>query len=534
MATPDPTQVAPWYLRNITQALELDEATGNVFIRTNAAILGNVTVGNVAIGSLGNIDLSHTYMPVSVTGNITGITDPVSVTGNVGIVGNVGILGNVNVTQGTTPWSVTGNVNIGSMPEVEIKNDVGNAIPVTSNYNVFTVGFAPTQTDAFGRLRVSNPFTLFDSFHRFQDNGKVNTYTANGGTSTYDAAAGTVLMNVTTTSGSEVMRESSRVFAYQPGKSLLVLQTFVMGPTQANLRIRQGYYDASNGFYIQRLGDVVSLVKRSSSSGSLVNTVVNQADWNVDPMDGNGPSGISLDFSKAQIMWHDLEWLGVGTVRVGFVVNGIFYPVHYWNHANIVTTTYMTTACLPVRAEITATSTLSTTATHTLICTSVISEGGYQLNGRTLSAGHLLATPVRLPNDGSMKPVMSIRLKSTRLQAIVLPTNFTFSPVAQSTFKYQIYIGAVTSGGSWTDAGANSSVEYNLAPTALVSGTPADTSFLVSSNQSSAAPSLSETPFTYQLERNTFTGVAYEFVIMAATTGTNQDVYASMGWEEVT
>ena len=118
--------------------------------------------------------------------------------------------------------------------------------------------------------------------------------------------------------------------------------------------------------------------------------------------------------------------------------------------------------------------------------------------------------------------------------AIVLPTNFSFSPVSQSVFKYQIYADAVTSGGSWVSAGANSSVEYNLAPTSLVSGTLADSSFLITSNQSSAAPSLSKTPFRYQLTRNTFTGTCYEFVIMAATTGTNQDVYSAVGWEELT
>jgi len=495
MAIPTPSEVSPWYLRNINQALGLDTVTGNVFLRTDAQIIGNVTVGNVGIGALGNVDISGTELPVNVVG---------------------------------------GNITIDSLPEVEIKNDVGNAIPVTSNYGIFTVGFAPTQTDAFGRFRVSEPYTLFDSFHRFQDNGKITTYTANGGTSTYDPNAGTVLMNVTTASGSEVLRESSRVFAYQPGKSLLVFQTFVMGPAQANLRIRQGYFDTNNGFYIQRDGIQVSLVKRSSSTGTTINTVVNQGDWNVDPMDGTGPSGITLDFTKAQILWHDIEWLGVGTARVGFVVNGQFYPVHYWNHANIVTTTYMTTACLPVRAEITATGALATAATHTIICTSIISEGGYQLTGRTLSAGHLIGSPVRLPNDASMKPVFSMRLKTTRQGAIVLPKNFTFTPVSQSIFKYQIYVGAVTSGGTWTDAGANSSVEYNLAPTSLVSGTPADTAFIISSNQSSAAPSLASTPFLYQLERNTFTNTCYEFVIMAATTGQNQDVYASLGWEEVT
>lgn len=520
------------YLNKLYTAMQYNPDTGEPEIRVSLSSGDVVISGPITIP--GEIEINNnTGNPIPVSANTTtnGAGNPIYV--------NV-TNGTLSVTQGTDPWnvsgqvSISGTVDIGTMPEVEIKNDSGNPIPVTSDYNVFTVGFNPVQTDAFGRFRISEPYTLFDSFHRFQDNGKFTEFTANGGTSSYNASAGTVSLNVTTTANSEVIRESSKVFAYQPGKSLLVLQTYCMGPAQPNLRIRHGYYDVGNGFYIQRDGSQISLVKRSSSSGSIVDTPVNQSAWNVDPMDGNGPSGITLDFTKSQIMWHDLEWLGVGTVRVGFVVNGQFYPVHYWNHANIITTTYMTTACLPVRAEIKATNTLSASASHTIICTSVISEGGYQLNGRPLSIGHDLGAPTTLPNDVTFKPLMSIRLKSSRLNAIVLPKTFTISPVQQSVFKYKIYTAAVTSGGSWVSAGANSSVEYNLAPTALVSGTEADTGFIISTNQSLSAPQLAATPFSYQLERNPFTNVAYEFVLMAATTGNGQTVYSSIGWEEIT
>lgn len=31
MAYPEPANVSPWYLRNINQALALDESTGNVY-----------------------------------------------------------------------------------------------------------------------------------------------------------------------------------------------------------------------------------------------------------------------------------------------------------------------------------------------------------------------------------------------------------------------------------------------------------------------------------------------------------------------
>ena len=438
-----------------------------------------------------------------------------------------------------------------------LHNTIGpnNPVPISSNSSpntninpIWVKGtsdssfFAPTQSDAFGRLRVSNPFTLFDSFHRYQDNGKLSEYTSGTASSTFDANSGTITMTVGTASGDKIYRESSKVFSYQPGKSLLVLQTFCMAAGKTNLRQRQGYFDTANGFFIQHLGTRLSFVRRSSSTGSVQDLEVDQQDWNVDTLGAGAlnPSGFTLDKTKTQILWMDIEWLGVGSVRMGFVIDGQFVHCHTFHHANRTisgidtTLTYMTTACLPVRAELENVGTTASSSTYRLICTSVISEGGYELIGRPLSVGHTLDTPVRLPNDRSFKPVISIRLKSNRQGAVVLPTNFSFSPVAQSVFKYQIYTDAVTTGGSWVSAGTNSSVEYNLAPTSLVSGTLADSSFLITSNQSSAAPSLSQTPFRYQLSRNTFTGTCFEFVIMAATTGTNQDVYGSIGWEELT
>ena len=98
-----------------------------------------------------------------------------------------------------------------------------------------------TNFDAFGRLRVSNPFTLFDSSHRFADNELWSTATATGGTATFNSAQGLVDLAVTAAYGSEVVRETTKVFSYQPGKSLLVLSTFVMSAAKTNLRQRVGY-----------------------------------------------------------------------------------------------------------------------------------------------------------------------------------------------------------------------------------------------------------------------------------------------------
>ena len=517
MAYPEPANVSPWYLRNITQALALDSVSGNVYVRTDAQFNisnANITVGNVGVTSIGNIDVSGNTMPIS---------------------GNIAISG--------------GNITIDSLPEVEIKNDAGNPIPIsrTTSVNsqtnpIYVEGvnnasfFAPTQSDAFGRLRVSNPLTLFDTQNKYSDQGQFVSDLTGSASSTYDQDSNTFALAVTG-SGDSVVRETLKTFIYQPGKSLFVLNTFVMNTPTTNVTQRVGYYNDNNGIFFEASGETLNMVIRSYSSGSLVEDRVPQSLWNGDRLTGlggaNNPSGIELDVSVAQIFWTDIEWLGVGSVRVGFVINGQYYVCHTFNHANQAgnTTTYMGTAVLPLRYELSST---GPAATMTQICSTVISEGGYSMSGIPTGIGHNLGSSIVLPNDLSFKPLISIRLKSTNPDAIVLPTDFTIVPVDQAVVKYRVYTQAVTTGGTWVSAGPNSSVEYNLSPTTLVSGQKTVSSFLVSNNQSINTPQDERFDFTEQLIRNPFTPTMYEYVITAATTGTNIDVYAAINWQEIT
>lgn len=532
---PNPSEVSPWYLRNITQALALDSATGNVFVRTNAVLAGNVSVGNVAIGSLGNVNISGNTLPVSVIGNISGITSNVTIVdggGSITVDGNVGI---------------SGNVNIGTMPSVNANITGGNVTAnLDANASVAVNSFTGELVDAFGRLRVSNPVTLFDTQARYYDHRQFSSSLSGTGNVTYDANSSSYLCSVGTLSGASVLRETVRIFPYQPGKSLLVYQSFCFNTLKANLRQRVGYFDADNGIFFEADGTTLNIVIRSSSSGVIVEDRISQANWNTNSMSnsvGSNPSGIELDPALTQIWFCDIEWLGVGTVRVGFIINGQYVTCHTFHHANTPstasannTTTYMTTANLPLRLEITNTGVTASSSTMRQICASVISEGGFQLSGsgNPRAASHVIGSPIRLPNDQSFKPVMAIRLKSTMLDAVVIPINYTLVPVAQSMFQYRIYKYAVTSGGSWVDSAADSAVQYNLAPTTLLSGDIVQQSFINSTNQSSGAPTQELFSFTYQLEREPFTNTPYEYVIMMATTGTNQDVYASIEWQEFT
>ena len=622
MAVPTPSEVSPWYLRNITQALALNETTGQVYVRTDTQIdIGNanISIGNVGIESLGNVDISGNTLPVTIdnanievtqgtspwvvsgtvtstlSGNLAGITGNVTVvdgggsitvdgtvnanitggnvtatlsgnlpgiTGNVTVVdgggsltvdGNVGITGNVNI--GTMPnvnATVSGNVGVSSFGNIDI---TGNALPITgnvtanlaSNASVQVSGFSDGLKDAFGRLRVSNPYTLFDTQNRYYDHEQYSSSLTGTANVVFQANSSTFMCNVGTNSGDSVLRETVRVFPYQPGKSLLIYESFCFNDPKPNLRQRMGYFDSDNGIYFEADGEDLYMVIRSSSSGIVVEDRVAQANWNIDTLSGLGgssnPSGIELEPALDQIWFCDIEWLGVGTVRVGFIIDGNYIECHHFHHANIPstgtvdnTTTYMTTATLPLRCEITNTGTTGSASMLRQICASVISEGGYQLSGsgNPRAASHLIGTPVRLPNDASFKPVIAIRLKPTMLDAVVIPMNYTLVPVAQSMFQYRIYKYAVTSGGAWVDSAVDSAVQYNLAPTALVSGDIVEQSFINSTNQSSGAPTQEVFTFTYQLEREPFTGTPYEYVIMMATTGTNQDVYASIEWQEMT
>jgi hypothetical protein len=388
--------------------------------------------------------------------------------------------------------------------------------------------------DAFGRARSTQPYTLFDSFHRYQDNGKLTTATsATGATVTHDSNSSTIDCTLDQASGSYVYRESSRVFAYQPGKSLQILETFVLSAPKTNLRQRCGYFNTDNGVFLQTLGTEISFVIRSKSSGSVVENKVTQQNWNLDTLDGTGISGKTLDITKAQILFMDIEWLGVGSVRIGFVIDGQFIHCHTFHHANLVSTTYMGTACLPIRCEIENIGATASASTLKSICATVISEGGYELRGRPRSVGTPITTPVTLATAGTFYPVVAIRLKSTRLDGIVLPKNIHLLGTSNTgSYQYKIISGATVTGGSWVPM-SDSSVEYNISASSLTGGTELVSGYTTVSNQSAPVLNLDSGLFKYQLERNSFTSNAYTFVLAVSPGQNGNTCVGQLEWEEV-
>lgn len=389
--------------------------------------------------------------------------------------------------------------------------------------------------DAFGRARTSSPLTLFDSSHRFEDNGLWSTANTAGANTQFNANAGLIEINVGTGSDQEVIRETTKVFSYQPGKSLQNMNTFIMAPAQTGLRQRVGYYGANNGIYLEQSNSDIYFVERSLVTGTVSETRVSKENWNFDPLDGTGPSRKTLDITKGQILFSDVEWLGLGTVRMGFVIDGEFIHCHSFHHANLVTSTYITTASLPLRYEIKNTAATASPSCLKQVCSTVISEGGYELRGLQQAIATPIATPRDLTNAGTYYPVISIRLKSDFLDAIVIPTALSLLGVGNNSFfNWRIVAGGTVTTASWTSAGANSAVEYTLTGTAHSGGRIVAQGFTNSDTQGANALNiLKQALFQFQLERNGLNDTPEPFTLVVASKVAGDDVYAALDWEEV-
>ena len=356
---------------------------------------------------------------------------------------------------------------------------------VATTSGAVPVSIGGTNVDAFGRLRTSAPYTLFDSQNRYAIDNQFDTSTATGGSTTYLPNESSVQMDVTTSSGSEVVRQTYRCMPYQPGKGLLVLETFVMNTAKTGLRQRAGYFGTQNGVFIQQADSTVSFVLRSYISGSVSDArTVNQADWNGDKLNGTGDSGYTLDLTKAQILWMDFEWLGVGSVRCGFIINGEYIVCHTFENANDITSVYMTTAILPVRYEITNTAATASASSMKQICASVVSEGGYEQT----SIEHVARRTTTKTSIGTtFLPLVSIRLASTALNAVVLPAKFNVMPTSTGD-DFEVILAKNCTGltsASWAAVAGDANVEMDTSATAMTLGTIVDIQYVKTTNQSS-------------------------------------------------
>lgn len=403
------------------------------------------------------------------------------------------------------------------------------------NVNISTSDSA--SVDSFSRLRTSDPKYVFDSQFIYGLNPLVfEQITQESGASIAhsDPNSCAVLTFASTPTGGKSQLQTFEHFKYQSGRSQLIFMTFNFIEPMADVVKYLGYSDGSDGIRLEQDGSTIQLTILSTSSEAT--ETVTKANWNLDKMDGTGVSGITMDFTKTQILVIDFQWLGVGRVRVGFDIGGVLYYVHEFLHANLTSNVYMRTPNLPLMFGMEASGTVSTTMKA--ICTSIISEGGeedFSHEQNIVSSGSVSAA------SGARTHVLSIRPKAT-FDGIVNRTNILVGEVdilvlGTSPVKWELCVGDVLTGSTtYSDVNTTySSVEYNTAGT--TSGAPARVilaGYVQASSQSrGAATRKISTKLPITLDAAGAPRPLGTLTLLATGIGASSSIQASISWREM-
>jgi hypothetical protein len=406
------------------------------------------------------------------------------------------------------------------------------------NFKVAVQEYGDTPSiDAFDRLRVSNPYTLFDS-KQLHDKQPLfwDEQLLGSATSTHSTSDARVRMAVTADSGDSVIRQTKQRFNYQPGKGQLILMTF-LATQETGATKRIGLFDGTGANYLTPNNGIFLEVTESGVSwnickNGITTETITQANWNVDPLDGTGYSTVNLDLDATQIAIIDYEWLGVGRVRVGFVVNGIIRYCHYFNHSNdsTFTSVYMSTPNLPLRYMITTDG--SSTASLDHICSSVMSEGGLEQTGvlRSVDSG---TSELDAATGGTTYVLIGLKLKSNYIDITVLPEFFSMINTTGDDYRWELCLNPTVAGSlSYSDV-TSSAVQYAVGSS---SNTVSDRGLVIDSGYviAGGANGAVDRKFVTSLRMGSNIDGTLDELALCVTPLTNgADVYGSLTFREL-
>lgn len=383
-----------------------------------------------------------------------------------------------------------------------------------------------------GRMKVSPYQTVF--FNTFQYGKESDVWdesTANGGLAVHNLNNSGVDMSVTNTLNSEVIRQTVHTMRYIPSRTSTLSFSVKLNPPVAGIRRRIGLYNGTDGFYFEDDGSGDYFCCIANSGGNPPLQRVGRAQWNGDKLDGTGPSGIIADPTKQQMVSFEYEWYGAGQVKFCWVINGKTIVIHTFSTANVLTNVWSETPFLPIRAEIKNTTGGQSGGPFFLQqgSNSLISEGepeklGIAQNIQTAIAG------VNTGNPNTFAHLLSIKLKPTQLQGIVLPTFFQVATTDNTSIFYKLLRNATVTGGSWNDMpDANSFTQYNTTATGFSGGIPLDAGFVMAGSGSGISI---DKDTQFQIGRSAMGTVSDTLTIVGACSTNNKSAIASMTWIE--
>jgi intein/homing endonuclease len=294
------------------------------------------------------------------------------------------------------------------------------------------------------------------------------------------------IQNIGVTVGIEVDNYHTFLTDFYEHNSQQITMTGVLGSPKANVSQRIGYFDDQNGLFFEQTSAGMSVVRRTYVTGSVVNNVFLQSNWNLDTLDGSGnagnPSGKLLDPTKGSIFCIDFQWLGLSRARWGINFGDAYVYVHQYKAANVLSNVYMTTGNLPVTYELENTGVSDSSTAMKAVCCAISSEGGSDKTGFIFSNSN--------SRDGvvsTRKPYLSVQPKLTfngivnRGHVVPLKSEMMNSVGGTTGLLYEVVFNGTLIGASFTSQDPNSIVNFDTSATSIIGGTVVDSGFISTS-----------------------------------------------------
>ena len=419
------------------------------------------------------------------------------------------------------------------------KNQSGNAVPLLFDLDekLITVsesGSSSPTVDSLGRDKVSRLETLFESHFRYGiDEVLWSNITSGTFSNSHLENESSIELQIGTDSGDKNYWQTNRYFYMALGRSSAVSFSFVIGGNKTNVIKQVGIFDDDNGVFLQQNGTTELICLRSKTSGSVVTDEITRNNWNLDIFDGNGASGINLDFTKIQELLIDFAW-PTGKVRVGFFVNGkIYYAHEFLLHSNNLTTPFMSGTLLPLRIGLYNDGEAASASIMKQISSYIGTEEGespYNVAGKLFSVN----TGQSAINVKAKRPILSIRAKLTYNSIInrglIFPIMANIMSITRDGLAEIIIDGTLTN-ESFASVNSNSIVEYDISATEISGGDVLFSQYFPDDKAIVLENFTSKIPLTTNY--NGTTSNILTIVCGNVATTSNTPVVAALNWKEV-
>ena len=349
------------------------------------------------------------------------------------------------------------------------------------------------------------------------------------GTATWNQYSSNVIMQVGVTTGSKVIRQTKNVMRYIPGRPATLAFAIRLEQPQVGIRRRFGLFDDNNGAYFEDDGGTYSYVIRTSTSGITTEIRVGRDEWNGEKFDGNGWTGVTADPTKQQMISINYEWYGAGTVDFSWLMKGETIKSHTFDNSNNLDKVWCSSPFLPIRCEIE--NITGVAGTHYLYqgSNSLIQEGEPEKLGTLLSQSNSITGTTMALSD-TFYPIVSLRLKSTALQAVMLLRSLQAVTNDNTNVYWKLLENATLTNPVWTNhTNPDSFVQYDISATALSGGKDILSGFTM---EGGAALTEIDRFADLQLGRSGIGTISDTYTLACASPNVNKKALAVLNWIE--